>query len=80
MEKSPKKLRTQKQDRYKLYVCRFSAKGLLTNSKPCAECFRWICIARLLGIFYEVYYTDENEHINSFQYDCIEYIPQDTYF
>jgi hypothetical protein len=52
----------------------------MSNAKPCGECTRWICIAYMIGIHYDVYYTDDDEKLKRFDYNASYYMPPDTYY
>lgn len=69
-----------KKKKYKMYIFRFFADGTRSNAKPCAECSRWMSLAKCLGIHYEIYYTNEKEQITEYQFDCNHYLPSGTYF
>lgn len=77
--RSPR-LKRIKREKCKLYVFRFISDGKLANAKPCAECSRWIRLASTVGIDYDIYYTDDNQELKPYQYDCNHYLPADTYF
>lgn len=80
--KSPKKLKEMKEktQKYKMYIYRFLSDGEISNAKPCAECSRWIYIASMIGIKYDINYTDNDGNLKSFDYDCTHYVPKHTYF
>lgn len=77
MPRSPKRV---KREKCKLYVYRFISGGKLANAKPCAECSRWIQLAACVGIDYKTYYTDDDQSIQDYKYDCNQYLPSNTYF
>ena len=80
---SPKKLKNsvqEKKKKYKLYVYRFLSDGSVCNAKPCAECSRWMYVASMMGIHYEIYHTDDDKTLKLFDYNCTHYIPKTTYF
>lgn len=82
-KKSPKKLKEkikEKKQKYKMYIYRFLSDGEKAIAKPCAECSRWIYIASMLGINYDIYYTDNDGELKEFDYDCTHYVPKHTYF
>jgi hypothetical protein len=85
-KRSPTKLKNkikEKPQKYKMYIYRFLSDGELATAKPCSECSRWIYIASMMGIHYDIYYTDENgkmREFDSFSYDCTHYVPKHTYF
>ena len=78
--KNKSKESRKKAEKYKLYIYRFYSDGTVSNSKPCAECSRWLLLAEYVGVIYEIYYTDEHSNIQPYQYDCIQYLPYNTYF
>lgn len=86
MKGSPKKLKNvicskmNMNNRYKIYVYRFTAAGKICNARPCAECTRWVYVAEMLGIYYDIYYTDDDEKLKTFDYFSTQYVPKDTYF
>ena len=69
-----------KKQKYKMYVFRFFTSGQCCNAKPCAECTRWMWIARRLGVQYDIYYTTEEEQLSQFKGDSNGYSPVTTYF
>ena len=75
------KLKNQKKLKFRLYVYRFLSSGELANAKPCAECTRWIYTASTIGLHYEVFYTNDEGKLETFDGDnCTHYIPKHTYF
>ena len=81
--RSPTKLKEkmkEKNQKYKMYIYRFLSGGEISNAKPCAECSRWIYIASMIGIKYEIYYTNDQGELEEFDYDCTHYVPKHTYF
>ena len=78
--KKEKREKREKKEKYKLYIYRFYSDGTLSNSKPCAECSRWLILAEAVGITYQIYYTDEHSDLQPYHYDCIQYLPYNTYF
>lgn len=83
--KSPDKLKNKikkqiKSKKYKLYVYRFLSDGDISNAKPCAECSRWMYVASIIGIDYDVYYTDDDKTLKSYDYMSTHYVPKHTYF
>lgn len=70
----------ERKEKYKLYIYRFYSDGTVSNSKPCAECSRWLLLAECVGVVYEIYYTDEDSVVQPYQYDWIQYLPYNTYF
>lgn len=80
-KKSPDKFKNKKKHKkYKLYVYRFLSDGELSNAKPCAECSRWMYIASLIGVDYDVYYTDDDKKLKSYDFMSTHYVPKHTYF
>lgn len=85
-KRSPKKLKEklkEKTQKYKMYIYRFLSNGEMSTAKPCAECSRWIYIASMIGINYDIYYTDDNGKLREFDYEyqsCTHYVPKHTYF
>lgn len=88
-KRSPKKLKekiketNKKYRKFRMYIYRFLSNGVMTIAKPCAECSRWIYIASMIGIEYDIYYTDDNGDLKNFNnayYDCTHYVPKHTYF
>lgn len=85
-KKSPTKLKQklkEKNQKYKMYIYRFLSNGEMSTAKPCAECSRWIYIASMIGINYDIYYTDDNGKLKEFDYEyhnCTHYVPKHTYF
>ena len=81
---SPTKLKNnvrEKTQKYKLYVYRFLSDGSVCNAKPCAECSRWMYVASMMGIHYEIYYTDDDKKLKLFDYNSFHsYMPKNTYF
>lgn len=86
MNKSPKKLKDVMRskinlnNRYKIYVYRFTSEGKLCNARPCAECTRWVYVSEMLGIYYDIYYTDDDENLKIYDFHSTQYVPKDTYF
>lgn len=81
--RSPTKLKKkikEKKKKYKMYIYRFLSDGELSNAKPCSECSRWIYIASMIGINYDIHYTDDDGNLKIFDYDCTHYVPKHTYF
>lgn len=81
--RSPKKLKEklkEKTQKYKMYIYRFLSNGDMSTAKPCAECSRWVYIASMMGINYDIYYTDDTGNFKEFDYDCTHYVPKHTYF
>ncbi len=81
--RSPTKLTDkirEKKQKYKMYIYRFLSDGEVSNAKPCAECSRWVYVASMLGINYDIYYTNEKGNLEEFTYDCTHYVPKHTYF
>jgi hypothetical protein len=81
--RSPTKLKEkikEKNQKYKMYIYRFLSDGEISNAKPCAECSRWIYIASMIGIKYDIYYTNDSGELEEFDYDCTHYVPKHTYF
>jgi hypothetical protein len=70
----------EKKEKCKLYIYRFYADGTLSNSKPCAECSRWLTLAEWVGVIYQIYYTNEKSILQPYHYDCTQYLPHHTYF
>lgn len=85
-KKSPTKLKQklkEKTQKYKMYIYRFLSDGEMSTAKPCAECSRWVYIASMIGINYDIYYTDDSGKLKEFDYgcyDCTHYVPKHTYF
>jgi hypothetical protein len=77
LNKIPK---VRKNIKFQMYVFRFFAAGECSNAKPCAECTRWVYIAKHLGVYYDIYYTNDDERLSRFSGDCNTYCPQTTYF
>ena len=83
-KKSPTKLKKklkEKTQKYKMYIYRSVSNGL-SLAKPCAECYRWIYIASMIGINYDIHYTDEDGKLKKFDLKSppSQYIPINTYF
>jgi len=74
------KIKSGKREKFKMFVFRFYSSGECSNAKPCAECSRWIWIARHLGIEYDIYYTSDRESLVRFRGDGNTYSPTRTYF
>jgi pyrimidine deaminase RibD-like protein len=82
-KKSPQKLKDkikEKKRKYKMYIYRFLSDGEKSTAKPCSECSRWIYLSSMLGINYDIYYTDSKGELTEFDYDCTHYVPKHTYF
>lgn len=70
-----------KKSKFKMYVYRFSSDGEKVNSKPCAECTRWMICSELLGITYDIYYVDDQEKVQRYdKQNSGVYHPVRTYF
>ena len=52
----------------------------MANAKPCAECSRWLRLATHVGVDYQIFYTNDDQQIQNYQYDCKTYLPSNTYF
>ena len=81
--RSPTKLKEkmrEKKQKFKMYIYRFLSDGEIATAKPCAECSRWVYVASMLGIKYDIYYTDNSGELKGFDYDCTHYVPKHTYF
>lgn len=64
-----------------MYVYRFGRNGTKINSKPCAECTRWILCAELVGVKYELYHVDDKEELILYDSESPGiYHPYQTYF
>ncbi len=72
--------RPKRREKFKMYVFRFYASGGLANSKPCAECTRWVYLAATVGVEYDIYYTTDEETLSKFTGDSNTYSPISTYF